>query len=178
MLFKANSILIAIFALVVHASATAETAQSSVNMMRNISRSIGNFSVTAVAPCEPDLNTCEAFCDTDANQAESYHSDCYEDCQDDLCDFGKVELAAFEFPLGSGTLTNFSAFRDMSRDTKLASYSALRVHADPDDLLLSFCDGCRTVEDWAALTGRPSPKGIIALLALKLTCALACAAGL
>ncbi|KAJ7614676.1 hypothetical protein DFH06DRAFT_1367956 [Mycena polygramma] len=140
MVFKVNNILFVILALAVHAGATVEAAPSSVNMMRNISRSIGNFSVTAVAPCEPDLNTCEAFCDTDANQAESYHSDCYEDCQDDLCDFGKVELAAFEFPLGSGTL----AFRDMSRDTKLASYSALRAHADPD-LLLSFCDGCRTV---------------------------------
>ncbi|KAJ7149771.1 hypothetical protein C8R43DRAFT_951746 [Mycena crocata] len=175
MLFKANIFLTVLTAgpLAVYASVyrTVNDDQSLVNA----TRSVGNHSITALVVCQASrLKECDIFCDDDAQQTAAVHGDCYEDCEDDLCDF--VDSGEFEFPLGSGTLVNFSSFRDTARDTKLVFYASLQssdpsLGPTPD----SFCTGCHTAEDWAALAGRPSPKGIIAQLALKLTCAVGCA---
>ncbi|KAJ7691652.1 hypothetical protein B0H14DRAFT_3664002, partial [Mycena olivaceomarginata] len=173
MLLKSTSFFVAALA-AVPLSVYAGVVDSGTSLV-NVTRSVGDLSVTLVTPCVVSVLTmCHNFCDADANQSDVYHSDCYQDCQDDICDFGKAAPDLFEFPPGSGSLVNFSTFKDISRETKIAEYSLSHANSStihPDGI---FCSGCRTAEDWARLAGRPSPKGIIAQLALSITCAAAC----
>ncbi|KAJ7939626.1 hypothetical protein B0H13DRAFT_1850400 [Mycena leptocephala] len=174
MLFNANILLAVLAASPFSVCAASLRAVDPGSSLVNITRSLGNFSITVLATCRPSLTDCDQFCNDDAEQTATINDDCLEDCEDDLCDSSDPRV--FEFPPGSDTLIDFSAFRDLSREAKIATYlqspvAAVGPHEDG-----VFCDGCRTVGDWPRLAGRPSPKGIIAQLLLTLTCAAGCAA--
>jgi hypothetical protein len=135
---------------------------------KNITRTIGNYSTTVGSPCRSPLTECSAYCNNELQEGNTIDGDCDKDCEDDLCEFGGVKDV--EYPPGSGTFITFATFAQMSSDARVAEiYQRHGLQVD------SACQACHTLEDAAALCGRPSPKGVIAQLALKLTCAAICA---
>jgi hypothetical protein len=128
-----------------------------------ITRRLRNTTVTVTSPCRSPLSLCLHYCDDSLQAGNTIDDDCAQDCEDDLCEFGRVRKNVDH----EGKTLTFAKFAYLAREAKKEELGVV-----PEDCL----DGCKTLWDVSQrVPGKPNPGPTIAILAANLACVAVCA---
>lgn len=137
----------------------------------NVTRTLGNHSITLAAPCQSAFTSCARWCNNVLQEGDTLKKDCDNDCEDDYCDFRVGIVKDVEYPPSSGKMIPFQAFADSANEEKVAHYHSLAALRSDASACLNTC---KTMYDAARHTGRPTPQGIAAQAAAVLLCIGVC----